>query len=157
MCVQACCGNFTSATRGCRCWDSWWQWQASDVIDMSEAKQPKQPLHINPPCPQAYKYQHAAGWTQTIRHQPWDQQANDTAADLQLRLLVSDSVSVQMLCSSCVLSVLVLQLLLEQTCSVVLPSRNERVRVAPATACKKPIWWLRCENYYFSLEHFWFS
>lgn len=60
--------------------DSWWQWQASGVIDMSEAKQPEQPLHINPPCPQAYKYQHAAGWTQTIRHQPRDQQANDTTA-----------------------------------------------------------------------------
>lgn len=129
MCVQACCGSLTSATRGCRCWDSWWQRQAADVIDMSESRQPEDK---NPPCPQAYKYQHATGWTQSIRQQPCEHNSRSQVSAPSPRL-PSD----QMLRPSCVLSVLVLQLLLDQTCSAVLPSRNERVRVA-ASACQKP-------------------
>lgn len=118
--VQTCCGGCTSATRGCRCRDSCWQRQAADVIDLSEAKQPKQPLHINPPRPQAYKYQHATG-----------RDSDQTAADLRVSAPTSClrlSLSVQMLRSSCVLPVLLLQLLLDRTCSAVLPDRNERVR-----------------------------
>lgn len=91
--VQTCYGGCTSATRGCRCRDSCWQRQAADVIDLSEAKQP---LHINPPRPQAYKYQHATGWD-SVR----------TAADLRvsaptscLRLSLCPDASIQ-LCPTC--------------------------------------------------------
>lgn len=133
--AQTCCGSVVSAAGGCRCWDSRWQKQASDVIDMSEAKRPEQPLHINPPCSQAYKYQHSAGWPQTTptsglrsANQRRTSRPEVSALSLQLRLLGSDAV--QMFRPSCVLSVLVLQLLLDQTCSLVLPSRNRRVRLS---------------------------
>lgn len=66
------------------------------LIDLSEAKQPEQPLHINPPHPQAYKYQHATGWD-----------SDRTAADLRvsaptscLRLSLCPDASIQ-LCPAC--------------------------------------------------------